>query len=108
MSIKHKICLRAEHSPYWTRIYENEDGIFMEDIFSVKRKQDPMMFPCWEDAVIKATDNLTYWKSKIDGFDDCIEIRKEMWPEYHISFSKLSKRHNPESDYLLKMLCGKK
>lgn len=108
MSIKHEICLRAEHSPYWTRIYENEDGIFMEDIFSVKRKQDPIMFPCWEDAVIKATDNLTYWKSKIDGFDDCIEIRKEMWPEYHISFSKLSKRHNPESDYLLKMLCGKK
>ena len=66
------------------------------------------MFPCWEDAVIKATDNLNYWKSKIDGFDDCIKIRKEMWPDYNISFNKLSKRHNPESDYLLKMLCGKK
>ena len=108
MGIKHQICLKAEHSPYWTRIYENENGIFMEDIFSVKRKQAPIMFPCWEDAVIKATDNLTYWKSKIDGFDDCIEIRKEMWPEYGISLSKLSKRHNPESDYLLRMLCGKK
>ena len=108
MSTNHEICLRAEHSPYWTRIYETCDGIFLEDIFSVKKKQDPLSFPSWEDAIMKAMDNLAHWKNKIDGFDDCIEIRKEMWPDYHISFSKLSTRHNPESDYLLKMLCGKK
>ena len=108
MSTNHEICLRAEHSPYWTRIYENEDGIFMEDIFSVKRKQDPIMFPCWEDAIMKAMDNLAHWKNKIDGFADCIEIRKELWPDYSISFRKLCHRHNPESNYLLKMLTGKK
>lgn len=108
MSIKHQICLKAEHSPYWTRIYETCDGIFLEDIFSVKRKQDPMNFPSWEDAIMKAMDNLAYWKNKIDGFADCIEIRKELWPDYSISFRKLCHRHNPESNYLLKMLTGKK
>lgn len=108
MSTNHEICLRAEHSPYWTRIYENEDGIFMEDIFSVKRKQDPIMFPCWEDAIMKAMENLAYWKNRIDGFADCIQIKKEPWPDYSISFRKLCNRYNAESEYLLKMLTGKK
>lgn len=26
MRIRHQICLKAEHSPYWTRIYETGDG----------------------------------------------------------------------------------
>lgn len=108
MSMNHQICLRAEHSPYWTRIYETCDGIFLEDIFSVKKKQEPTSFPSWEDAIMKAMDNLAYWKNKIDGFADCIEIDKERWPDYNISFRKLCKRRSSESDYLLKMLTGKK
>lgn len=107
MNIKHEICLRAEHSPYWTRIYETCDGIFSEDIFSVKQKQEPCSHPSWEDAVITAMDHLRYWENKIDGFEHCIDIVNERWPDYSISFRNLCQQHNEESDYLLKMLNGK-
>lgn len=108
MSKNHEICLRAEHSPYWTRIYETCDGIFLEDIFSVKRNQEPTSFPSWEDAIMKAMDNLAHWKNKIDGFADCIKIRKELWPDYSISYHNLCSPDSEERNYLYHILAGKK
>lgn len=108
MKVNNEIFLKAQHSPYWTRIYETCDGIFSEDIFSVKQKQEPCSHPSWEDAVITAMDHLRYWENKIDGFEHCIDIANERWPDYSISFRNLCQQHNEESDYLLNMLNGKK
>ena len=108
MNTNNEIFLRAEHSPYWTRIYENCDGIFMVDIFSVKQKQEPASFPSWEDAVMTAIENLMFWKNRIDGFADCISIDKKGWPDYSISYRKLCSPDSAERNYLCNRLAGKK
>ena len=108
MSNLNQISLKAEHGPYWLKIYENEDGVYVEDIFSATDKKTPQYAGGWPEAILAATNALRQWDGKIEVFENYIEIADAGWTDIVIANHTLSELYPNEREHLKKWLaCGK-
>ena len=108
MNILSQISIKAEHGPYWLKIYETEAGVFLEDIFTDPEKNPAKYVGIWSDAILAATNALRQWDGKIEGFENYIEIADAGWTDIVIANHTLSELYPNEREHLKKWLaCGK-
>ena len=108
MNILSQISIKAEHGPYWLKIYETEAGVFLEDIFTDPEKNPAKYVGGWPDGIIAATNALRQWDGKIEGFENYIEIADAGWTDIVIANHTLSELYPNEREHLKKWLaCGK-
>lgn len=108
MSKLRQVNLKARHSPYWVTVYETVDGIFIEDIFSVKDNMPAVKMKSWEDAILEAAKKQNKWENKIEGFENYISIVDAGWTDIVIAYSTLSKLYSADAEHLKKLLASNK
>lgn len=108
MSKLTQVSLKAEHGPYWLRIYETEDNVYMEDIFSCKDKQPAKDVGGWPEAILAARKALNQWDGKVEGFENYIDIEDCGWTDIVIAYHTLSDLYPSDREHLKKWLAGYK
>ena len=108
MNILSQISMKAEHGPYWLRIYETDSGVFLEDIFTDAEKNPAKYVGTLAEGVLAATKELRQWDGKIEGFENYIEIADAGWTDIVIANHTLSELYPNEREHLKKWLAGGK
>lgn len=108
MSMLTQVSLKAEHGPYWLRIYETKDGVFMEDIFSMKDKKPANQLGTWDTAIHAARKALNQWDGKIEGFENYVDIEDAGWTDIVIAYHTLSDLYPNDREHLKKWLASYK
>ena len=99
MNILSQISIKAEHGPYWLKIYETEAGVFLEDIFTDPEKNPAKYVGIWSDAILAATNALRQWDGKIEGFENYIDIADAGWTDIVIANHTLSELYPNEREH---------
>ena len=108
MSILSQISMKAEHGPYWLKIYETESGVFLEDIFTDADKNPAKYVGTWAEGILAATKALRQWDGKIEGFENYIDIADAGWTDIVIANHTLSDLYPNEREHLKKWLSSGK
>ena len=106
MSTLSLISIKAEHGPYWLKIYETEKGVFLEDIFSDEVKNPAKNVGGWPDAIQAARKALNQWDGKIEGFENYIDIEDAGWTDIVIAYHTLSDLYPNDREHLKKWLAS--
>lgn len=106
MSTLSLISIKAEHGPYWLKIYETEKGVFLEDIFSDEVKNPAKNVGGWPDAIQAARKTLNQWDGKIEGFENYIDIEDAGWTDIVIAYHTLSDLYPNDREHLKKWLAS--
>ena len=104
MNILSQISMKAEHGPYWLRIYETDSGVFLEDIFTDAEKNPAKYVGTWAEGILAATKELRQWDGKIEGFEGYIDIADAGWTDIVIANRTLSELYPNEREHLKKWL----
>ena len=108
MSKLRQVNLKARHSPYWVTVYETHDGIFIEDIFSVKEKKPAVEMKSWEEAILAAVKKQGEYENQLEGFENCIRIYDAGWTDIVIAHTTLSRLYSDAAEHLRKLLASNK